>query len=260
MSTSPGFEVHAFNCKIRVETPSPELHEILNRYIFPSLPRVNCGSTTPDISLRVVADTDQFDLLVDEAKVASAADPMSLALGSIKALDEAVIRNLAKLRAVHAGAVLVGNKALLLPGSTHAGKSSLVAELLRRGATYLSDEYALVDSLGHVHPYPRPLLLRNGRPEQFPVLPGELNSRFARAAAPVGWVLSLKYKPDGAWSVGQVAQSEGVMMLLKNTPHALEESPELVSLFLRAVEGARCYSGIRGDALNAAEQILQLAG
>ena len=47
-----------------------------------------------------------------------------------------MIERLTTLRALHAGAVVWNQRALLLPGATHAGKSSLVAELLRRGATY----------------------------------------------------------------------------------------------------------------------------
>ena len=90
----------------------------------------------------------------------------------IDCIDRAFIDQLKNLHAVHAGAVLFGNRAVLLPGKSFAGKSSLVAELLRRGATCLSDEYALIDGAGIVHAYPRPLLLRNGGHAQTPVLPG----------------------------------------------------------------------------------------
>jgi hypothetical protein len=241
MSSLCAFGVDGFGCKIRVETPRPELLEILNRYIFPAFCRVDISPASANISLRVIEDSDRFDLLLNKAKVASVEDPMSLVLASIKALDEAVIYRLEGLRAVHAGAVLFGNKALLLPGCTHAGKSSLVAELLQRGATYLSDEYALVDSVGRIHPYPRPLLLRNGRPKQSPVLPAELNSCFATGPASVRWILSLEYRPECRWSVRELPQSEGLIILLRNTPHTLEESPGMVDL-------------------GAAEHILQLVG
>jgi hypothetical protein len=149
---------------------------------------------------------------------------------------------------------------LLLPGITHAGKSSLVAELLRRGATYFSDEYALIDSEGRVHPYPRPLLLRNGSPEQSPVLPSEYNARIGDTSAPVGWILSLEYLPESTWSIATVHQSEALLILLRNTPHVLSESPDLVAVFQRAVAGATCYVGDRPDVDEAASQILRLIG
>src|SRR5918994_2119193 len=56
---------------------------------------------------------------------------------------------------VHAGVVGWRGRAILLPGASHAGKSTLVAALLRAGATYYSDEYAVLDLSGRVHPYAR---------------------------------------------------------------------------------------------------------
>jgi hypothetical protein len=149
---------------------------------------------------------------------------------------------------------------LLLPGATHAGKSSLVAELLRRGATYFSDEYALIDPQGRVHPYPRPLLLRNGCPEQFPVLAGECNAPVGDAPAPVGWILSLDYQPARTWAIEAVPQSEGLLTLLRNTPHVLADLPDIVGSFQRAVAGATCYTGRRTEAKDAADEIFRLVG
>ncbi|MGD0445052.1 MAG: hypothetical protein ABSA39_14050 [Edaphobacter sp.] len=178
----------------------------------------------------------------------------------IRVLDDAVVQRLTSLRAVHAGAVVWGERVLLLPGITHAGKSSLVAEMLRRGATYFSDEYALIDTEGLVHPYPRPLLLRNGNPEQVPMLATEYNASVGGAPAPVGWILSLEYEPECTWSVAPVPQSEALLILLRNTPHVLAESPDLVPVFERAVAGATCYAGHRPDADEAVSRILQLIG
>src|SRR5262249_53029615 len=57
---------------------------------------------------------------------------------------------------VHAGVVGYGGRAILLPGRSFSGKTTLVAELARAGAEYYSDEYAVLDSAGAVHAYPRP--------------------------------------------------------------------------------------------------------
>lgn len=45
---------------------------------------------------------------------------------------------------VHAGVVGWRGRAILLPGRSHSGKSTLVAALLEEGAAYYSDEYALI--------------------------------------------------------------------------------------------------------------------
>lgn len=260
MPITYGFEVRAFGCNVQVAADCLETYTILERYVFPSLPRLVSTTDTPDIFIRLDRVADRSQLSVDGVVVASSGRAISLVPDLTRVLDEAVIQRLTTLRAVHAGAVLWGERALLLPGVTHTGKSSLVAELLRRGATYLSDEYALIDSDGRVHPYPRPLLLRNGCPEQFPVLPEECNASIGNTPAPVGWILSLGYESGCTWSVLSVPQSEALLILLRNTPHVLAESPDMVGVFQRAVAGATCYAGRRTDAPEAVGQILRLIG
>jgi len=63
----------------------------------------------------------------------------------------------------HAGVVEWGGKAVLIPGRTLSGKSSLVVEFLRAGASYYSDEYAVIDSRGRVHPFPRRVVTRDSK-------------------------------------------------------------------------------------------------
>jgi hypothetical protein len=258
MASTYHFVVRIFDCNIQVATACIEAHTILDRYTFPSIPRTATTIDRPDVSIRVVRVADQLQLLADDVMVASARQAIDLVPDLIRVLDDAVVRRLTNLRAVHAGAVLWGERALLLPGSTHAGKSSLVAELLRRGATYFSDEYALIDSAGLVHPYPRSLLVRNGRPEQTAMLPGEYNASVGDVPAPVGWILSLQYVPECSWNVAAITQSEALLTLLRNTPHILAENPDMVQVFDRAVTGASCYAGTRNEAPDAVNQILQL--
>jgi hypothetical protein len=257
MSCPYGFDLRAFGCQIRAEAESPEACAILDGYIFPSLARTAAGAS-PDIVIRIADSADQFQLIVDDTVVTSASSPLSLVPHIIRAVDETVIQRLTTLRAVHAGAVLLSDRVLLLPGATHAGKSSLVAELLRRGATYFSDEYALIDSEGRVHPYPRPLLLRNGSPEQIPVLPAECNAPVGDVRATIGWILAVRYMPDSPWSVSPISQSEALLIMLKNTPHPLAESPEMLEYFQRAVAGTTGYVGSQANAAHAADQILGL--
>jgi hypothetical protein len=259
-SKTLGFEVRAFDCTVRVATESAHAYSVLDRYIFPSFPRADLNSAHPEIFIRIAQSAGEFHLLVDDAPVVSASQAIELVPHLIHAVDETVVQHLSTLRAVHAGTVLWNGRALLIPGKTHSGKSSMVAELLRRGATYFSDEYALVDAEGRVHPYPRPLLLRNDSDEQFPVLPGECNAEVGKAPAPVGWILLLEYQPGSAWSIQAVPQSLALLGLLQNTPHALADSPQMASAFQSAVAGAACYAGCRPDAVDAAEKILELIG
>jgi hypothetical protein len=252
------FQVRVCDCSIQVTTASIEAHTILDRYIFPSLPRISSAIDKPDVLIRVVQVANQFQLLSGDIVVASAHRAISLVPDLMRVLDDVVVQRLTSLRAVHAGAVLWGERVLLLPGGTHAGKSSLVAELLRRSAAYISDEYALIDSEGFVHPYPRSLLIRNGRPEQVPMLPGDFGGSVVDIPAPIGWILSLQYLPECTWSVAAITQSEALLILLRNTPHTFAESPDMVRVFERAVTGATCFAGRRNEAADAVDQILRL--
>lgn len=251
------FGVSLFGFAIHVAAPSADLIRFFDRCVFPSVPRIALASLYADLRLRVDQVNGQFRLHRNGEVVALALRAEELSRSLIDCIDRAFVAQLKNMHAVHAGAVLLGDQAVLLPGKSFAGKSSLVAELLRRGATCLSDEYALIDGAGMVHSYPRPLLLRNGGHEQTPMLPGDLHAQIASAPARVGWILSLRYKPGGCWNVQSAPQSMALLSLLQNTPHALADSPRMVGSFERAVAGARCFEGHRGDVADAAERILR---
>jgi hypothetical protein len=254
-----GFSVLAFGSTVHVEAESEETCQLFARYVYPSLPRLHTPPDRPDIHVRVLEGINEFQLVLDDVLVESSAEPRGLLRGLIDCLDREVVHRLTNLHAVHAGAVLLGDRALLLPGASHAGKSSLVAELLRRGARCFSDEYALIDSDGRVHVYPRPLLIRNGRPKQDFVLPEDYNASLAESPAYVGWILSLQYEASGHWNIAEVPQSLAMLSLLQNTPHALVDSPGMVASFERAVARAACYAGHRAEAAETVDRIFRLA-
>ena len=252
------FGIQAFDSSIGVECTNSEIRDALYRYLFPPLPHNDYAPSSPDILVCVDQTAEGFRVVINDEFVVAVSTLHDAALAVVKALDDAVVHRMKKFRAVHAGAVLIEGSALVIPGTTHAGKSSLVAELLRRGASHLSDEYALIDSEGRAHSYPRPLLLRNGRPMQSLVLPEELNSSFVSHPAPVGWILAVDYVPSGEWDVQEISQSSAVMILLRNTPHEMAQSPEMIDSFVRVAGNAVCLAGKRGDAVEAANRVLDL--
>lgn len=257
-SSTFAFGMQAFGTGVRVESDNEAMRDALNRFLLPTLPRCGVLPEEAGIVIAVTSVSGGFESFVNGRKISKANTLENGALLTVKALDDALIQKLNHLRAVHAGAVVVNGKALVIPGSSHAGKSSLVAELLRRGATHLSDEYALVDARGRVHAYPRPLLLRNGSPRQRLVLPQDLDADFASQPVTVGWIIGVDYKPEGSWNVQPISQSEAVMLLLCNTPHELEECPEMIDSFTSCAANASCYAGIRGDVVDAADKIQHL--
>lgn len=250
--------IRAFEIRIRIECDSAEMRDALDRFLLPPFPRCEISSEEAEITIELEQGSSGIKVIFNGQPVCKADTTHDAARETVKALDDELVDRLTALRAVHAGAVIFEGRALLIPGLSHAGKSSLVAELLRRGAIHLSDEYALIDHQGRVHSYPRPLLLRNGRPTQSLVLPEELNSRFATEPVPVGWIIAVDYVPGGAWEAHQISQSEAVMLLLRNTPHEMEQAPEMTDFFIRLVSDAACYAGVRGEVGEAADRVLEL--
>src|SRR6266511_5035905 len=99
---------------------------------------------------------------------------------------------------VHAGVVGWKGRAIVIPGRSFSGKSTLVAELVKAGATYYSDEYAVLDSRGRVHPFLKPLEIRgNGDTRQTKVDVSDLGGQPGKKPLPVGIVLLTRFQ-DGA--------------------------------------------------------------
>lgn len=99
---------------------------------------------------------------------------------------------------LHAGAVGWNGRAVIFPGSSFAGKSSLVAALIKRGALYYSDEYAVLDENGLVSPFPKTLSLRGIKNEYAQVERSaeSLGGKTGVEPIPVGLVLVCQYDKD----------------------------------------------------------------
>lgn len=152
---------------------------------------------------------------------------------------------------VHAGAVAWQNRVLLLPGSSYAGKSTLTHALVEAGAQYLTDEYAVVDTEGQVHPFPRPISLRpDGGSRVQP-------SNLCLTPLPVAAVISTKYEKQAFWSPIRVSSGQGVLKLLANTVTAREQAQLALTCLRVCVQGAICWEGDRGEAKDTASEILR---
>jgi hypothetical protein len=149
---------------------------------------------------------------------------------------------------LHAGAVGWKGRAVLIPGRSWAGKSQLVATLVRAGAEYYSDEYAVLDDRGFVHPYAKPLYLRDESGEGSSRVPvAALGGRAGRAPIPVGWVVLTGYRPGAWWRPRLLTPGEALLELMNHNVHArLRPRPSLRILKSVAL-GARAWKGARGE-------------
>ena len=162
---------------------------------------------------------------------------------------------------VHAGVVEWHGRAIVLPGSTFTGKSTLVAALVRAGATYYSDEYAVFDGWGRVHPFPRPLSLRDETSQEtreYSV--EELGGAPGVKALPVDLVVLSRYRSGARWRPRLLSPGQGVLGLLSNTVAARRRPEAAVNTLTRAVSRARVLQGVRGEAESVVAALLNGAG
>lgn len=132
----------------------------------------------------------------DEITAAGIADEESL----FNALESQIRLTVAEFAVgkvfLHAGVVGWKEKAVVIPATSFSGKSALVAELIKNGALYYSDEYAVVDENGLVSPFPKTLSLRGIADEYKQVefsaesLGGETGSK----PIPIGMVLICRFE------------------------------------------------------------------
>jgi hypothetical protein len=150
---------------------------------------------------------------------------------------------------VHAGVVAWEGKGIVIPGRSFSGKSTLVAELLRAGATYYSDEYAVFDKHGRVHPFPKDLEMRiNGDWKQTRHAAESFGGRTGAKPIPVGKIVVTRYRSGSRWRPRQLSQGKAVLALLANTVSARRQPEKALATLQKVVAEAQTFHGTRGEA------------
>jgi hypothetical protein len=159
---------------------------------------------------------------------------------------------------IHAGAVEHDGRAIIFPGYSFAGKTTLTEAFVRAGATYYSDEFAVLDGDGLVHPYPKPLSIRAGREDLQADHPVEsLNGVAGVGAIPLGLVIVTYYRPGTAWAPRELSPGEAALALLSHTVTARTRPDEAIRAVSRAVGNALTLEGERGEAVEFVDELLE---
>jgi hypothetical protein len=158
---------------------------------------------------------------------------------------------------VHASAVAIGQRLIIVPGRSHAGKSTLALALQARGGVIYSDEYALVDpKSGLVRPFWRPVNRRehDGSVTQVHV------PRPPDKPASVGLVAAVAYDPLAGFTVQPVTGAELALVLLDNVVTARSHPAPAFSAATLVARATRGVVGTRGEADEAAALLIEMMG
>jgi hypothetical protein len=148
-------------------------------------------------------------------------------------------------------------RAILILGSSHSGKSWLVRALVEAGAEYYSDEFAVLDSRGRVHPFPPPLEALGPGSEGAPAV-GDLGGRTRRRPLPVALVVVTRYGAGGRFEPRVLGRGRAVLELLSHTVPARRSPDRALEALSRVVAEAPVVKGPRGEAERAVSEILDV--
>ncbi|MEK6410340.1 MAG: hypothetical protein AABN34_25750 [Acidobacteriota bacterium] len=198
----------------------------------------------------------------DEEKI-TGASTMKQAIDAFESDLQLFVAETAPRRVfVHAGVVGWRGKAIVIPGRSFSGKTSLVAALVKAGAIYYSDEYAVLDDQGRVHHYARPLSIReNGHPGKSKKYRVEaLGGRSGVKPLPVGLVVVSKYKPGARWRPRELSAGEGALELMANTVSARRQPERMLEAVRLVASQAQVLKGNRGEAGQVVDFIFERLG
>lgn len=160
---------------------------------------------------------------------------------------------------VHSGAVGWKGRAILVPGASYSGKTTLTAELVKLGAGYFSDEYAVIDSEGFVQPFPKTLSMRGiiDDHRQVELAVEEIGGRVASEKMSVGTVVLSKFKKGSVWRPRRLSRAKGLMALIAETV-PIRTSPNFTLAVLNRVASSAIFlRSNRGEASDAAARLFE---
>lgn len=198
-----------------------------------------------------------------EGEALAVSDTLETALQALqKSAEEFVAERSKDYAFVHAGAVAWNGQAILIPGRSFSGKSTLVMELVRAGATYLSDEYAVLDGRGFVHAFARTPRLRqpmsSGFSEDVSGCLTFVNKKSDSGPLPVGLVVRTCYDPQAVWQPQRMTAGETLLALVENAVAVRSQFEFTITAFRNVVISALGIRTVRPEASDAAAEILGL--
>jgi hypothetical protein len=161
---------------------------------------------------------------------------------------------------VHAGAVAFNGRGLILPGRTFAGKTTLVAALIRAGALYYSDEYAVIQPDGLLTPYHKDLSIRlvEGERVQTEHSVAELGGTLGTEPVEIALLVVTEYRVGATWDPEELTPAQGVAELLAHAEPVQARPESTLSAVTRALAETKVLKGRRGDADQTAAALLAM--
>lgn len=157
---------------------------------------------------------------------------------------------------LHAGVVGWKGKAIVMPADSFKGKSTLVTELVKQGAEYYSDDFAILDADALVHPFPRRIAMRTEDFKTYDIGIEELGGKTGNDPIEVGIILFTGYDSEAEWEPQIETAGSGVLKLIPFTL-SIRNRPEFsMEVLQKLASRAIIVSSLRGSAERFAKTLL----
>jgi len=162
---------------------------------------------------------------------------------------------------LHAGVVEWKGKAIVIPANSFQGKTTLVTELVKKGALYYSDEYAVIDEKGFVHPFPKMLSVREIEGEYIQVdYPVEtFGGRAGTKKVPAGMFLLTEFDSDWKpkrWKPKFLSAGQGILEIIPHTISIRNNTEFAIKTLNKVAKRAIIVKSKRGEAKEFADLLL----
>jgi hypothetical protein len=260
-----GFTFSSFGVCVGIRVNQPDFCRSLE-WVLPPGHRPSSSRTVQRLFSLVVGGPPQgrgvrrFNILYEGALRLCRERELSPVLKILEAQIRRAVAEMAPRRVfVHAGVIEHRGRAIVIPGPSMSGKSTLVSELIKLGASYYSDEYAVLDNKGMVSPFAKPLSLR--APGTYDATDYDVAHFGARAGTkpiPVGMVAITRYDEGATWRPRRLSAGQGALAMLSHSIAARRQPRRVIGTLHRALAGAHILKGIRGEASEVAQQMLEV--
>ncbi len=262
MHFAGNFIFESYGVFVKLESNSPELlqkgKETASKALLGRIKIVENRNTAVDHTFGLnQTDDGRFFMVDNGSKKSNLEDTVSLFSYFNSILRLTIAEKATSNVFVHAGVVGLKGKALVLPAFSYQGKTTLVAELVKNGAEYFSDEYAVFDEQGLVHPFERDLSVRTENSIlPVPVSIESIGGKVASGPAPVGMVFITEYREDAVWEPEILTLGRGLMEIIPQVIPIRFNTEFSLKLLNTALSHAIIAKCPRGEAGLAAKLIL----
>jgi hypothetical protein len=256
------FNIESFGVKIGFSTNSAEALEAVKKAVKIYLP--DCFSeieeTSADHNFLFVWGKSERDTLYKNGEKVMNRERRETSADSAASHIRLTVAEFAVGRVfIHAGVIAWKGKAVVMPGKSFHGKTSLTVALVKRGAVYYSDEYAILDAEGFVHPFPKMLSVR-GEIDDYQQIDYPVE-KFGGVAGTekirVGMVLVCEYKERSRWNPKILSPAQGIIETIMHTVPIRHNPQFALEVFNKLAGDAVFVKSKRGDVSKSADLILK---